>query len=243
MRFKAMVAVAALTAQCLASAAGSSAIQGTVVRVIDGDSLVLQVDGDAKPLEIRLQGIDAPEGCQAGGPEAREMLAGYVLDKVVTAKVQGRDHYGRTLATLEVDGLKVNERMVAEGHAWSLRTKWNRGPYMAQERMAQALKRGLHGTSGAVMPVDFRKRNGPCGSGAAAAPAGSPATDATAAQAPAAVAPALTTAAAAFRCDGRTHCSQMKSCAEATFFLNNCPGTKMDGNNDGVPCERQWCRR
>ena len=45
-----------------------------------------------------------------------------------------------------------------------------------------------------------------------------------------------------FRCDGRTHCSQMKSCAEATWFLRNCPNTKMDGNNDGVPCERQWCK-
>jgi len=47
--------------------------------------------------------------------------------------------------------------------------------------------------------------------------------------------------AGAFRCDGRTHCSQMTSCAEATYFLRNCPGVKMDGNNDGVPCEQQWC--
>ena len=45
-----------------------------------------------------------------------------------------------------------------------------------------------------------------------------------------------------FKCDGRTYCSQMTSCAEATFFLKNCPGAKMDGNNDGVPCEKQWCR-
>ena len=45
-----------------------------------------------------------------------------------------------------------------------------------------------------------------------------------------------------FRCDGRQHCSQMTSCAEATYFSNNCPNTKMDGNNDGIPCEQQWCR-
>jgi len=44
-----------------------------------------------------------------------------------------------------------------------------------------------------------------------------------------------------FKCDGRTHCSQMTSCEEATFFLRNCPGVKMDGNNDGIPCEKQWC--
>src|SRR5215218_2202619 len=44
-----------------------------------------------------------------------------------------------------------------------------------------------------------------------------------------------------FTCDGRKHCSQMTSCAEATYFLKNCPGTKMDGDRDGVPCEEQWC--
>lgn len=43
------------------------------------------------------------------------------------------------------------------------------------------------------------------------------------------------------RCDARTHCSQMTSCAEAKFFLKNCPGVQMDGNRDGVPCEQQWC--
>ena len=44
-----------------------------------------------------------------------------------------------------------------------------------------------------------------------------------------------------FQCDGRTHCSQMTSCAEAKYFLANCPGTKMDGDRDGIPCEQQWC--
>jgi len=48
-------------------------------------------------------------------------------------------------------------------------------------------------------------------------------------------------ASASYRCDGRTHCSQMTSCAEATWFINHCPGTQMDGNHDGVPCEQQWC--
>jgi cold shock CspA family protein len=48
-------------------------------------------------------------------------------------------------------------------------------------------------------------------------------------------------ASSAFHCDGRIHCSQMTSCAEATFFLRNCPNVQMDGNHDGVPCEQQWC--
>jgi cold shock CspA family protein len=44
-----------------------------------------------------------------------------------------------------------------------------------------------------------------------------------------------------FSCDGRTHCSQMTSCAEAKYFITNCPATEMDGDNDGIPCEKQWC--
>ncbi|MDR0235654.1 excalibur calcium-binding domain-containing protein [Acinetobacter sp.] len=65
-------------------------------------------------------------------------------------------------------------------------------------------------------------------------------------------APAPTTAANAptvvasntspYRCDGRTHCSQMRSYDEAVFFIRNCPNTQMDGNHDGQPCERQFRR-
>ncbi|MDD9177109.1 cold-shock protein [Aliivibrio finisterrensis] len=44
-----------------------------------------------------------------------------------------------------------------------------------------------------------------------------------------------------FSCDGKTYCSEMKSCDEAKFYIANCPNTKMDGNGDGVPCESQHC--
>jgi|GEM_PF-5402279 len=43
-----------------------------------------------------------------------------------------------------------------------------------------------------------------------------------------------------FQCDGRQHCTEMSSKAEAQFFLDNCPDTKMDGDNDGEACERQF---
>lgn len=56
----------------------------------------------------------------------------------------------------------------------------------------------------------------------------------------AAAAPAAPVA-SPYRCDGRQYCAQMTSCAEAKFFLKNCPDPRMDGNHDGVPCEQQWC--
>ena len=53
--------------------------------------------------------------------------------------------------------------------------------------------------------------------------------------------PEPATANSSFSCDGRTLCSQMTSCAEAEYFLEHCPNTRMDGNHDGEPCEQQWC--
>lgn len=75
----------------------------------------------------------------------------------------------------------------------------------------------------------------PDGVAADAAPAAAPAL-------PAAPASAPVPAPDARRCDGRTHCSQMRSCADATWVLRHCPGTAMDGDGDGIPCEDQWCR-
>ena len=56
---------------------------------------------------------------------------------------------------------------------------------------------------------------------------------------PARTAPAQA-AAHASGCDGRTHCSHMRSCSDAKAHMH-CPGAAMDGDRDGIPCERQWC--
>lgn len=51
----------------------------------------------------------------------------------------------------------------------------------------------------------------------------------------------IASSAETFQCAGKTHCSEMISCEEATYYLNHCPGTVMDGDGDGQPCEDQWC--
>ena len=239
----------AVAASCLVAASISFAapqLLGKVTRVTDGDSLWLAPEPAGAPVELRLEGIDAPEICQPWGPEARQALAELVLNKTVSVKTSGRDTHGRMLGTVHLDALNVNKALVQEGHAWSTRYKYDRGPYVADERMARALSRGLNREGGAVMPRDFRRLNGPC-DGVVAAPAA--ASPAVLPAAPPAVTPAARIApvavaapAVAYRCDGRTRCTQMTSCAEATWFLKNCPGVQMDGNHDGVPCERQWCR-
>jgi micrococcal nuclease len=212
------------------------ALAGTVSRVVDGDTLWLKTEGDGEPpVVVRLEGVDAPESCQVGGAEATAALNALALGRNVTVRVAARDEHGRSIGKV-FDGEKdLGDRMVRDGMAWSSRYQFDRGPYVAEERMALALKRGLHAAGGAVQPRDFRKQHGPC-EGApkpgAAVPLPAPV-----------VLAAATPLGSNLRCDGRTYCSQMSSCAEATWFLKNCPGVKMDGNRDGVPCEMQWCTR
>jgi endonuclease YncB( thermonuclease family) len=153
-----------------AAPAFAATLQGQVSKVFDGDSLLFQPAGGGKPIEVRLKDIDAPEICQPGGAEAREFLRERTRDATVTLDTAGTDDYGRTLAVLTVDGLNLNQRLVAEGHAWSIRSKWNQGPFVSQEKMAAALKRGLHANPGAIAPWEWRRSKGPCG-GSASAPA------------------------------------------------------------------------
>jgi len=43
-------------------------------------------------------------------------------------------------------------------------------------------------------------------------------------------------------CKNKIYCSQMKSCKEAKYYLKLCAKhAKMDGDRDGIPCEKQWC--
>lgn len=238
-----VLAAMMLAADALAAPPRAVAIVGTVVRVGDGDSVMLQPAAGGDAIAVRLWGVDAPEICQRWGTEAREALRELVLGREVGAAVEGRDDHGRTLARLTLEGIDVGERLVRDGHAWSYRYRDDRGPYVALERMARALGRGLHADGHAIPPRDFRRTHGPC-----RGPAGPSDTAASAATPRPPAAPAAGTApavheATARRCDGRRYCSQMTSCDEATWFLRHCPGTEMDGDGDSVPCERQWCAR
>ena len=222
-------------------------LSGTVSRIVDGDTLWLKTEGDGEaPVVVRLEGIDAPESCQVGGAEATAALNALALGRSVTVRLVARDEHGRVVGKV-FDGEKdIGDRMVRDGMAWSSRFQYDRGPYVAEERMALALKRGLHAPGGAIQPRDFRQQHGPC-DGSAAKPA-----TVVPLAAPRANAAAPTTApiravvapvGGNTSCDGRTYCSQMTSCAEATWFLKNCPGVKMDGDRDGIPCETQWCAK
>lgn len=40
-----------------------------------------------------------------------------------------------------------------------------------------------------------------------------------------------------FTCVGKRFCREMRSCAEANFYLNQCGVSILDRDHDGIPCE------
>lgn len=144
------------------AAHASQAWWGVVTRVSDGDTLWVRPAGAGAPRKIRLHGIDAPELCQAHGPQARAALQGLVLQRSVRVQSLHSDDYGRLLARLWLEEQDVGAVMVREGHAWSYRYRNSPGPYAVQEREARAARRGLFAQADARRPYEFRRRHGPC---------------------------------------------------------------------------------
>ena len=135
---------------------------GTVSYVSDGDTLWVQPRAGGPPRKLRIDGIDAPEICQAGGEAARQELARRALHRPVAVTVRRHDSYGRGLARVALEGRDLGADMVGSGHAWSYRWRQQPGPYAAHEARARQAGRGLFALDQLERPQDFRQRHGSC---------------------------------------------------------------------------------
>jgi len=119
--------------------------RATVIRVIDGDSLVVN-RANRQALEIRLYGIDAPEWGQEGGAEATAALRP-LRGRTVTIRKMDTDDYSRMVALVGLQGESVNLRQAAMGHAWHYARYCREEPICGEikkaEERAREMKRGL----------------------------------------------------------------------------------------------------
>jgi micrococcal nuclease len=141
--------------------AAADTISGRVVRVIDGDPLVLLIPGHTQE-RIRLAGIDCPERKQAFGTRAKQALARRVAGKEVAVEWEKRDRYGRIVGKVIVDGRDVDLALVREGMCWWYRkyaheqTPADRGLYENAEAKARAKRLGLWRDPAPIPPWEWR---------------------------------------------------------------------------------------
>ncbi|MFN8349456.1 MAG: thermonuclease family protein [Spirosomataceae bacterium] len=112
----------------------------TLVRVIDGDTYLLQV-GTVRQT-VRLLNVDCPETDQSYGPEAgREAQRLFAGTHQITLKTNRYpDKYGRTLGHIRLDGKPMDSLLTANGYAWASRY----GRYLNLRRLEQSARiRGI----------------------------------------------------------------------------------------------------
>lgn len=183
---------------------------GVVVRVMDGDSVVVENAQDMQ-IEIRLADIDAPERDQPYADAARDALRALVLEETVDVRFNDVDDYGRIVARLYAGGTDVSAELLDRGLAWVYRQYARDASLLAHETAARNARRGLWGARETpVPPWEWRRGIRSVGQ----------------------------TSSGPFSCAvEKTACRQMTSCEEALYYLRECRVATIDGDADGVPCE------
>ena len=125
-----------------------------VVGVLDGDSLLV-LDGQ-RQLELRLHGVDAPEGGQAYGGVCKRTLSTLVFGKTVAVRVVDIDRYKRSASRVTVDGRDAGLEMIRAGCAWHYRQYSDDAGYAAAEQDARRARRGLWQDATPVAPWNYR---------------------------------------------------------------------------------------
>ncbi len=127
-----------------------------VLRVIDGDTLLIRIDGEETP--VRLIGIDAPESVHwdetkntPEGETASAWLKAYLEGKRVSLEYDQElvDRFGRTLAYAYVDGSLLEDAILRAGMAETLSMDPNPRyelHFAAVEREARDTGAGFWGT-------------------------------------------------------------------------------------------------
>ncbi len=196
--------------------ASGMSIAEPVLHVRDGDSLVIAAGG--QEVDVRLAGVDAPEFKQPGGDEARAALVNLVNGREVELELVGSDKYRRMVAVVSVGGVNVNAEMVRMGLAW-VRRAYNPAPELIRlEDQARKNGLGLWAEEEPVPPWVWRRMH------------------------PRRLADRINLSAIPkVECGSKRYCREMEVCEEAIAFLRQCKLKRIDGDNDGVPCER-LCR-
>jgi len=159
---KILRALRTILALCLlfAGSAWADTMQGVVIVVIDGDTVLFKPDhyhpSSRAFLKVRLVDIDAPESNQPHGEAATRALKDMALKQRATLEIVATDHYGRKLGRLDVGGVAVNTELVRRGHAWS-GSRDTADPLRSLQDEARRTRRGLWAEAAPRPPWVWRR--------------------------------------------------------------------------------------
>lgn len=105
--------------------------QATIIQVVDGDTVIVHVDGFPLPFEhmnVRLDGIDTPESRRNDAKCEKELRLGLIAKAWLKEKLPPgtkvkviwsgeSEKFGRLLAAIILDGENINRSLVRLGHA------------------------------------------------------------------------------------------------------------------------------
>ena len=134
------------------SAGAGVTIEGTVVRVVDGDTIHVQLADRVE--KVRYIGVDSPEihhpvkGEEPGGREAATVNRGLVEGRRVRLEldVRTRDRWGRLLAYVWVGDTMINAELIRLGYAHVMTVPPNvryQELFVKLQREAREAERGL----------------------------------------------------------------------------------------------------
>lgn len=145
-----------------------SAVECTVVGVVDGDTVVLRNESIVFTMDLAY--VDAPElgpspvsPCQPLAKEAKRYLEQVLIGNKVRVIVRGRTAAGRPAAELFLSGTNVNLQLVKAGlgevYVGALPRDSSLEPYFRNQQEARSAQRGIWGLGKArICPRKWRER-------------------------------------------------------------------------------------
>lgn len=132
-------------------------IEGTIIKVSDGDTYKLKSDENDSIYTIRMLGIDTPELKQEFGAKSKMFVSNLILNKHVCASIKGKDKYKRYLANIYYGDslIWLNKQIISSGNGVVYMT--TNKVLLEEERKAKVAKRGVWSNDNFVSPAQYRK--------------------------------------------------------------------------------------
>lgn len=132
-------------------------ITGKVVRVKDGDTIVI-LDSKNKQHTIRVAAIDCPEKSQPYGKEAKWFVSDEIYRKSVEVDVLKKDRYGRSIANIFYSGKNLSVELLKKGYAWHYKKFSKNRFFQSLEDKSRKNKKGLFKQSNPIEPWEYRRK-------------------------------------------------------------------------------------